>query len=97
MSEGSTGTKRRVNDAIRVMRDFRDDEPIPSFCECEDERCCQAVWLTRPNTTRPEPRRSGWRSSPVTARPRTAPRSSLPRPAWRPPATREYPDGRYDD
>jgi hypothetical protein len=30
------------------MRDFRDDEPIPFFCECEDEHYRQAVWLTAP-------------------------------------------------
>ena len=41
--------KRQVNEVIReALRDFRDDEPIAFFCECGNERCHQAVWLTGP-------------------------------------------------
>jgi hypothetical protein len=58
--EGCIEAKRHVNDAIReTLGQFRDDEPIPFFCECGDERCCRAVWLTAPeyDGAREEPAR----------------------------------------
>jgi hypothetical protein len=48
-SEGFTGTKRQVNEVIReALHHFPDDEPIAFFCECGNERCCLAIWLTGP-------------------------------------------------
>ena len=47
LSEELIVTKRQVNEVIReALRDFRDDELIAFFCECRNERCFQAVWLT---------------------------------------------------
>jgi hypothetical protein len=109
MLEGCIGTKRHVNDAIRETScHLRDDEPIPFFCECNNERCCQAVWLTAPeyDQARAEPE---WlalvpghlatedRATPSSLRP---PRRSRMRAAsgspWKRP-TREDPHGRCND
>ncbi|MES1247342.1 MAG: hypothetical protein ABUS54_06695 [Actinomycetota bacterium] len=42
-----THTKRRVNERMWDRLHGRcDDEPIAFFCECDDESCYLAVWLT---------------------------------------------------
>ena len=47
MSEGLIVTKRQVNEVIReALGHFRHDEPIAFFCECGNERCYKAVWLS---------------------------------------------------
>ena len=39
--------KRRVNELIgESLADYPPDERIAFFCECESERCFEAVWLT---------------------------------------------------
>lgn len=44
-----TGRKRQVNEMMcEALQKRPDDRPIPFFCECDDERCYQAVWLTGP-------------------------------------------------
>jgi hypothetical protein len=43
-------TSVRKQDANRLLRrglrDWRDQEQVPFFCECADESCYAAVWLT---------------------------------------------------
>lgn len=49
MSVDLDGAKRQVNDLMRDgLRQRGDREQIAFFCECEDQRCYQAVWMTGP-------------------------------------------------
>jgi hypothetical protein len=45
---GSPSTsKRQVNEIMQdTLRGHGDVHPIAFFCECDGERCYQAVWLT---------------------------------------------------
>jgi hypothetical protein len=53
MSAVSRGVKRQVNDLMRDGLGSRGDfEPIAFFCECSDESCYQAVWLSGPDYER---------------------------------------------
>src|SRR3954447_20601757 len=47
VSEFATTRKRHANTLMREGLHLRaEEEPISFFCECEDERCYQPVWLT---------------------------------------------------
>jgi hypothetical protein len=49
MSAAFTGIKRQVNELMRNgLRIGSDGEPIAFFCECGDEQCYKAVWLSGP-------------------------------------------------
>jgi hypothetical protein len=47
MSATPGDSKRQVNELMR-LRNRGDREQIPFICECADECCYQAVWLTGP-------------------------------------------------
>jgi hypothetical protein len=47
MTESPTSIKRRANDLMRDgLRRRGNSERIAFFCECERQRCWQAVWLS---------------------------------------------------
>lgn len=41
----SSGIKRRTNHLLRSSA-VEGDAPLPYFCECADDSCMRAVWLT---------------------------------------------------